>query len=43
VEALLNSSATRLVISSEFVKKTGIETEKNRKTYICEECRWFLQ
>jgi len=43
VEALLDSGTTGLVMSSEFAKKTGVETEKNRKTYICEEYRWLLQ
>jgi len=43
VEALLDNGTTGLVMSSEFAKKTRIKTEKNRKNYIYEEYRWFLQ
>jgi len=39
VEVLLNNSVMGLVISLKFVKKAGIQAEKNRKTHICEKCK----
>jgi len=40
VEALLDSGAIELVISSKFARKQ--EFKLNRKTNICEECGQFL-
>jgi len=41
VEALLDSRATGLVISSKFAKKTRVQAEEVRKTNACEKCGWF--
>ena len=38
MEALLDSGATGLVISSEFTRKQGFKLKKNRKTNICKKC-----
>ena len=40
VEALLDSGAMELVISSKFARKQ--EFKLNRKTNICEKCEQFL-
>ena len=39
VEALLDSRATGLVMSSEFAKKQGFKLKKNRKSNIYKKCR----
>ena len=38
VEALLDSRATGLVMSSEFAKKTGFQVEEVREANECEKC-----
>jgi len=43
VEALLDSGATGLVMSSEFAKKTGFQAKKARKTNASKKCGWILQ
>jgi len=40
VKALLDSRATGLVMSLEFVKKQEFKLRKNRKTNICKKCDW---
>ena len=42
VEALLDSGATGLVMSSEFTKKQGFKLKKVRKTNASEKCGWVL-
>ena len=42
VEALLDSGATGLVISSEFTKKQGFKLKKVRKANAGEKCGWVL-
>jgi len=43
VEVLLDSGATRLVMSLEFVKKTRVQIEEIEKADVCKECGWFAQ
>ena len=42
VEALLDSEAIGLVISSEFAKQQGFKLKKNKKTNLHKKCRQFL-
>jgi len=42
VEALLDSEATGLVISSEFVKKQDFKIKKAGETNECEKHRWVV-
>ena len=43
VEALLDSNAIGLVMSSEFLRKQRFKLKENRKTHICKKCEQFLQ
>ena len=43
VEALLDSRAIGLVMSSEFARKQEFKLKKNRKTYIYKKCEWNVQ
>ena len=43
VEALLDSGATRLVMSSKFAKKTGFQAEEVGEDDECKECRWVAK
>ena len=43
VEALLDSGATGLVMSSEFAKKQGFKLKKIREADTGEKCGWVLQ
>jgi len=42
VEALLDSGATELVMSSEFAKEQEFKLKKNRKTNLCKKYGWDL-
>ncbi len=42
VEALLDSSTTGLVVSSEFARKQELKLKKIEKSNIYEKCRWNI-